>query len=149
MELELNSFYWLWALSQRGWRYVCQATLSLLLDKQPSEEDGARSVACVATVQGQQVHKIRADGKIFTGPWGCLTCLYSKVGNPCMLQAACPPASPVPLCGTQRRVATPLNTRYNQSQQNANRYYPTELSTTHASPLKGRRTVYQNQSQNY
>ena len=38
----------------------------------------------------RQVHKIWADGRISTEPLGGLTCLYSQVGNPCMLQAACP-----------------------------------------------------------
>ena len=42
--------------------------------------------------QAWQVHKIQADGRIFTELLGCLTRLYSRVGDPCMPEAACPPA---------------------------------------------------------
>ena len=44
---------------------------------------------CVATFKVRQVHGIHADGKIFTELLGCLACLYSWVGEPRMLQAAC------------------------------------------------------------
>ena len=44
---------------------------------------------CVATLEARQVHGICTHGKIFTEPLGCLACLYSWVGEPLMLQAAC------------------------------------------------------------
>ena len=40
--------------------------------------------------KARQVHRIRADGRVFMEPWGCLTCLYSRVGDPHTLQAVCP-----------------------------------------------------------
>ena len=90
-----------------------------------------------------------------------MTCLYSRVGEPCMLQAVCPPAclcmahcmSSVPLRGTrhgtQQGVPTCLCPRGKQSRMGANRSYATELHTTHTRPLKTLGTAYQTQSQGY
>ena len=44
--------------------------------------------------KARQVHGIQADGIIFTELWGCLTCLYSREGNPHTLQAPYPHVSP-------------------------------------------------------
>ena len=54
--------------------------------------------------KARQVHGIHADGKIFMESLGCLVCLYSWVGEPCMLQAACLSAcfmALAPQCGTR------------------------------------------------
>ena len=37
-------------------------------------------------IKAWQVHSIQAHGRIFMEPWGCLTCLYSKVHDPCTLR---------------------------------------------------------------
>ena len=74
-------------------------------------------------------------------PWGCLTCLYSPVGEPCELQAACLPVClskslhvTCPLCvahsvslapqrGAQHGAPTALSTRGKQSQLQARTLY--------------------------
>ena len=86
-----------------------------------------------------QVHGVREDGIIFMEPLGCLACLYSQVGEPGMLQAAClsachmswpllpsvaPIVAPAPLYvshhhPSQQGVPTCLSTRRKQSQQDA------------------------------
>ena len=113
------------------------------------------SMACVSSPRGlffvytsllpakaRQVHGIHADGKIFMELLGCLACLYSWVGEPCMLQAACLSVclmswpllpsmasimAPVPLCVShhhhpQQGVPTCLSTRGEQSQPDARNY---------------------------
>ena len=54
--------------------------------------------------KARQVHGIHADGKIFMEPLGCLACLYSRVSESRMLQAACLSAClmsrPLLPCGT-------------------------------------------------
>ena len=62
---------------------------------------------------------------------------------------AWPCISPVPQHGTQQGTPASLSTGYKQSQQNAKRYYVTELHSTHSSPLKATATVYGSQSQGY
>ena len=74
------------------------------------------------------------DGRKCVELWGCLACLYSRVGEPRMLQAACLPAwhtlwpllssvAPDPLRVShhhpQQRVPTCLSTRGEQSQKTA------------------------------
>ena len=45
---------------------------------------------CVATYQGQADPLLPlGDGRKYMEPWRCLMCLYSQVGEPHMLQAAC------------------------------------------------------------
>ena len=46
-------------------------------------------VAMFAPFKARQVLGIHADGKVFMEPSGCLACLYSRVGEPRTLQAAC------------------------------------------------------------
>ena len=46
-------------------------------------------VCVLLPFKARQVHCICADRKIFTETFGCLPCLYSWVGELCMLQAAC------------------------------------------------------------
>ena len=111
---------------------------------------------------------IWGDGRKCAELWGCLTCLYSRVGEPRM-QTACLPAClckslrvTCPLCvtcsvalapqggtccGTQQGVPTCLSTRGKQSRKDANRSYATELHTAHASPLLVMGTVYRAQTQ--
>ena len=89
--------------------------------------------------KARQAHGIHANGKIFMEPLGCLVCLYSWVGKPRMLQAAClsaclmswpllpsmaPIMAPVPLCVShhhrpQQGVPTCLSTTREQSQKPA------------------------------
>ena len=65
-----------------------------------------RFIPCVATVQGLTGSRCSVAARIFAEPGGCVTCLYSRVGEPrTHAAAACPPAclcvahcvSPVPL----------------------------------------------------
>ena len=89
--------------------------------------------------EARQVHGTRADGKIFMEPLGRPECLYSRVGEPRMLQAAClsaclmswpllpivaPIVAPVPLRVShhhrpQQGVPTCLSTRGGQSWKTA------------------------------
>ena len=82
---------------------------------------------------------IRADGNILREPLGCLACLCSWAGEPCMLQAVCrsaclmswpllpsmaPIVAPVPLCVShhhlpQQGVPACLRTRGKQSRKTA------------------------------
>ena len=48
-------------------------------------------MCCVVTIQGLEGPWHLGKQKIFMELLGCLTCLYSRVGEPCMLQAVCPP----------------------------------------------------------
>ena len=101
-----------------------------------------------------QVHRIPAERRKCAEPWGCLTCLYSRVGEPCMLQAVCPPAclcmSPIPLCPLSLIGKSQLP--YIVNIDKAGREptdYRTELHSTHVSPLKAMGTIYLSQSQGY
>ena len=87
--------------------------------------------------EARQVHGIGADGKIFMEPLGCLEHLYSSVGGPRTLQAAClsarfmsllpsvaPIVAPAPLRVShphrpQQGVPTCLSTRGGQSRKTA------------------------------
>ena len=69
-------------------------------------------------------------------PGGCLTCLYSRVVCPHVLQASWPCMSPVPLCGTPWGAPSSLNTRTQTKPAAANRCDATELHTVWASPFK-------------
>ena len=101
-----------------------------------------------------QVYGIWADRRIVVELLGCLTCLYLRVDDSCMLQAVCPPAFffcmslcvICPLCLSGKPLIS-LYAKYRQSQQGANRSYATKLHTMHASPLKAMGTLYQTQSQ--
>ena len=101
----------------------------------------AFSTAVLQPVKAWQGHSIRADRRLFTELLGCLTCLYSRVGDHarCKLHislhvlcmAHC--MSPAPLrgtCGTQQGIPTCLSTR--TQTKGANRSSVTELLTTHA-----------------
>ena len=64
--------------------------------------ESPRELGVLPPFKARQVHGICADGKIFM--LGRPTCLYSRVGEPCTLQAACLRMSHVvalaPQCGT-------------------------------------------------
>ena len=99
-------------------------------------------VVVLPPFKSRQAHGIHADGKIFTGPLGCLACLYSWLGEPHTLQAAClfaclmswpllpsvaPIVAPVPLRVShhqhpQQGVPTSLSPRGEQSRQDARNY---------------------------
>ena len=71
----------------------------------------------VATVQGQTGSlRTWADERKCTELWGCLTHLYSKVGNPHMLQTLCAPS---------RKPLIPLHTNCTQNWQGASVLYNT------------------------
>ena len=80
-----------------------------------------------------QVHVIRADGRIFVEPWGCLTswgpltwCLYSGVGRSMWATG---------LVLHQKGAPTPFYTKCTQNQQGAKILYNKEWFG-HAGPLK-------------
>ena len=81
--------------------------------------------------KARQVHGIRADGKIFKEPLGCRARLYSWVGEPCTLQAACLSACLMsgPLLPSTAPIMVPVPLRvshHHRPQQGV----PTCLSTT-------------------
>ena len=60
-----------------------------MLIKNRKDKKG-KEAQCVATDHGQADPLLPlGDGRKCVEPWGCLTCLYSRVGEPCTLQAAC------------------------------------------------------------
>ena len=88
-----------------------------------------------------QVHGISADGKIFMELLGCLACLYSWVGEPCMLQAVCLSAMSWPLLPSVAPIVTPVPVRvshHHRPQQGV----PTCLSTTGEQRRQDARTLY-------
>ena len=77
----------------------------------------------VATVQGQTGSlRTWADERKCTELWGCLTHLYSKVGNPRMLQTLCAPS---------RKPLIPLHTNCTQNWQGASVLYNTAWFCAH------------------
>ena len=51
-------------------------------------------VSVLQRFKEREVHGIRAHGRMFTEPLGCLARLYSGVGKPHTQQAMCPPECP-------------------------------------------------------